>query len=81
MEQRGARGAAALRKTTSAVAGRDFGYELLHCGDAYARSNRPDIYPDSTERSSYDDQDITTGRRRRARGLRSYENTVDETDG
>ena len=44
-------------------------------------SNRPDIlYPDSTERSVYDDQDITTGRRRRARGLRSYENTVDETD-
>ena len=27
MEQRGSRGAAALRKTTSAVAGRDFGYE------------------------------------------------------
>jgi len=27
MEQRGSRGAAALRKTTSAVDGRDFGYE------------------------------------------------------
>jgi hypothetical protein len=81
MEQRGSGGAAALRRTTSAIAGRDFGYELLHCGDAYARSNRPDIYPDSTARSVYDDQDITTGRRRRARGLRSYENTVDETDG
>jgi hypothetical protein len=51
------------------------------CGDAESRSNRPDIYPDSTARSVHDDQDITTGRRRRARGLRSYENTVDETDG
>ena len=51
------------------------------CGDAESRSNRPDIYPDSAERRIHDDQDITTGRRRRARGLRSYENTVDETDG
>ena len=40
---------------------------LLHCGDAESRSNRPDIYTDSTERSRHDDQDTTTSRRKHGR--------------
>ena len=81
MEQRGSRGAAALRKTTSAVAGRDFGYEFSSVVVSGIQVLYCRVYPHCIERCVHGSKDITTGRRRRARGLRSYENTVDETDG
>ena len=67
------------RKTTSAVARRDFGYEFSYCGDAESRSYTAEYYPHCIERCVHGSKDITTGRRRRARGLRSFENTADET--
>ena len=53
---------------------------LLHCGDAESRSYTAEYtLIDCIERCVHGNKDITTGRRRRARGLRSFENTADET--
>ena len=79
MEQRGSRGAAALRKTTSAVAGRDFGYEFSSVVVSGIQVLYCRVYPHCIERCVHGSKDSTTGRRRRARGLRSFENTADET--